>query len=130
MTKEPGLIGFFDRLEDKVRSALSRWPILYAFVGGVGVVLFWKGVWETAELFPELFGLPSAALGVSIMLITGLFVSFFVGDSILLSGVKHQKKIADKTEAEVSEDIDINKAIKAQLDRMEREMLEIKSKLS
>lgn len=64
-----------------------------------------------------------------LILPTGLFVSFFIGDNIILSGYKKQKKLVEKTEAEIERDVDINQAIKAQLDRMEREMLEIKSKL-
>ncbi len=129
MTKELRLIGFFDRLEDKVRIALSRKPIVYAFIGGVGVVLFWKGVWEAAEYFPSIYGWPSAALGLLLLLPTGLFVSFFIGDNIILSGYRRQKKLVEKTEAEIEKDVDINQAMKAQLDRIEREMLEIKSKL-
>ncbi|TSC68563.1 MAG: Uncharacterized protein G01um101456_588 [Parcubacteria group bacterium Gr01-1014_56] len=129
MTRERGLIGFFDKLEDGVRIMLSHYPILYAFVGGVGVVLFWKGVWEAAEYFPAIYGWPSAALGLLLLLPTGLFVSFFIGDNIILSGYRRQKKLVEKTEAEIEKDIDINQAIKIQLDRVEKELLEIKSKL-
>ena len=92
---------FFDRLEDKVRIALSHRPIVYAFIGGIGIILFWKGVWETAELLPILFGPVSILLGVSILLLTGLLVSFFIGDSIILSGFNREKKLAEKTESEV-----------------------------
>lgn len=129
MGKRKGLIHFFDTLEDKIRGGLSRRPIVYAFVGGVGVVLFWKGVWETAEMLEVLHGPPSILLGVVIMLLTGLFVSFFIGDSIILSGYLHQKKLAEKTEEEVSKDVNINQAMKAQLDRVEQELKEIKTKL-
>jgi hypothetical protein len=130
MTRERGVIKFFDKLEDRARISLSHRPILYALVGGIGVVLFWKGVWETAEFFPSLFGLPSAILGTIIMLATGLFVSFFIGDSILISGFKHQKKVADKTEEEVVKDVDITQAIKMQLDAIQKEVAEIKAKIS
>lgn len=92
---------FFDKLEDHVRGRLSRSPLLYSFIGGVGIVLFWKGVWETAELLPSLFGIPSLILGALIMLPTGLFVSFFIGDGIILSGIKNEKKLVEKTESEV-----------------------------
>jgi hypothetical protein len=43
-------------------------------------------------------------LVTAILLATGLFVSYFIGDAILLSGVKSQKKLADKTEKEVKEE--------------------------
>lgn len=112
-----------------MRARLSRRPILYALIGGVGVVLFWKGVWETAEAFPVLDGPVSAVLGTVIMLMTGLFVSFFIGDSIILSGYKRQKKLAEKTEEEVIKDASRAEAMRAQLDRVEKELLEIKSKL-
>ena len=55
-----------------MRISLSHRPILYACVGGVGIVLFWKGVWETAELFPVLFGPVSFLISVVILLLTGL----------------------------------------------------------
>ena len=98
------IVKFFDRLEDKIRARLSRWPIVYAIIGGVGIVLFWKGVWEMAVVVPYLFGFSSVLLGTVILLLTGLLVSFFIGDSIILSGVKHQKKLAEKTEVELKEE--------------------------
>jgi hypothetical protein len=124
-----GLVRFFDKLEDRIRGRLSHRPILYAFIGGIGVVLFWKGVWEFFEV-PALYGLPSALLGLLLMLPTGLFVSFFIGDSIILSGYKHQKKLTEKTEEEILKDTDVTVAIKQQLDRMEKDMAELKTRHS
>jgi hypothetical protein len=37
------ILAFFDKLEDKTRAKLSRVPLLYAFLGGIGIVLFWRG---------------------------------------------------------------------------------------
>lgn len=113
---------FFDKLEDNVRGRLSHHPLIYSFIGGVGVVLFWKGVWETAEHYPALFGVPSLLIGALIMLPTGLFVSFFIGDNIILSGLKHEKKLAEKTEAELrAETIDL-KILIAKLDAIEKKL--------
>jgi len=119
-------IDFFDKLEDKVRIALSHRPISYAIIGGVGIVLFWKGVWETAEYFPLLFGPASAVLGIVILLLTGLLVSFFVGDSIILSGVTREKKLVEKTESEVRSEWDIDKRILKRLDDLEEELKRLK----
>ncbi len=98
------IIRFFDKSEDSIRARLSHRPILYACIGGVGIVLFWKGVWETAEHWPQLFGLPSVLIGLMLLLPTGLFVSFFIGDNIILSGYKREKKITEQTEIELSEE--------------------------
>ena len=38
------------------------------------------------------------------MLLIGLFVSFFIGDTILISGLKQEKKLTEKTEKEVAEE--------------------------
>jgi hypothetical protein len=48
------LLRFFDKFEDAVRGALSHWPIVYGFFGGVGIVLFWRGVWHTADFVSAL----------------------------------------------------------------------------
>ncbi len=123
------IVKFFDKLEDKVRGALSHFPILYAFVGGVGVVLFWKGVWETAEIFPSLYGLGSVAVSVIILLVTGLFVFYFIGDNIIITGLRSQKKIVDKTEKEIH--AEENETVKTgiKIAKMERDIEEIKELL-
>ena len=123
------IIRFFDKLEDHVRGSLSHFPILYALVGGIGIVLFWKGVWETAELFPSLFGPGSVLLSIVILLMTGVFVSSFIGNEILISGLKSQKKIAEKTEEEVKgEESDLTR-LRKKIEKVEGDMVEIKAML-
>ena len=116
------VIRFFDKLEDKIRIRLSHRPILYALIGGIGIVLFWKGVWETAELFPALHGFGSIALGIVILLMTGLLVSFFIGDTIIISGIKKEKKLVEKTDGEVQEE-------SLKLDAVIHELAEIREDL-
>ena len=106
-----------------MRTKLSHWPILYSIIGAIGIVLVWKGIWEAAEAYPFLFGLPSAIIGAVLLLMTGLMVSFFIGDTIILSGVNHEKKLAEKTESEIhTEELSIHhiverlKVIEAKLD--------------
>lgn len=94
---------YFDKLEQKLRHKLSHWPILYALIGSIGVVLIWRGVWMIADDF-GMPGLVSMVLGVMISVITGLFVSFFVGDKIIISGIKREKRIDEKTEAEIKKE--------------------------
>lgn len=106
------ITNFFDRLEDRIREHLSRHPIRYSIIGGIAVVLFWRGVWETAEMLSHahpllgwFFYAPVQVLfSTTILLLTGLMVSTFIGDRIILSGLRHEKKMEEKTEEVVKEE--------------------------
>ena len=130
MSSIKGLYHIFDRLEDHIRGALSHHPFIYAFVGGTGFVLFWRGVWHTADILERSGGwnavifssLGSIVLGISIMLATGLFVSMFIGDSIIMSGIKKDKKVIDKTIEELEvEKTGVEKTLKL-ITEMKEEM--------
>jgi hypothetical protein len=103
---------FFDRVEDRVRGTLSKHPIVYAICAGVAVVLFWRGVWHTGDILEAkggflgfIFSGPiSILLALGLLLITGVFVSAFVGDMLVLSGLKKEKKLVDKTEDEIQKE--------------------------
>lgn len=121
------LVTFFDKLEDKIRIKLSHSPILYSLIGAVGIILLWKGVWEVAELVPALHGFGSIVLGMVILLASGLLVSFFIGDSIILSGFKREKKLVDKTEKEILQaEKTQTTEILAKLEHLERDIHELK----
>lgn len=123
------IVTFFDKLEDAVRGRLARHPIIYAIIGAIGIVLVWKGIWETAELFPTLHGPASAILGAFILLVTGLMVSFFIGDTIIISGIKKEKKLVEKTSDEVkSEGIKMSEVAR-ELERIELDLKELKRRL-
>ena len=129
---------FFDKLEDHVRAQLSRHAFIYTFIGGTGLVLFWRGVWHIADVLEGLDGvtrvlfspLGSLLLGSTILLATGLFVSVFIGDSIIMSGIKKDKKTIDKTIDEVeSEKSEVDQTLALLLDvKTEVERLENKIK--
>jgi hypothetical protein len=123
------IFSFFDKLEDKVRARLSHAPIVYSFIGGVGIVLFWKGVWEMAEAVHLLDGFGSLALGTVILLMSGLLVSFFIGDTIIISGLKRDKKIAEKTEQRIRTESDLIIDVERKLADMQRQIGEIQEKL-
>lgn len=123
------IVRFFDKLEDHVRAQLSRMPIIYSLVGAVGIILLWKGIWETAEWFTVLDGPGSIILGTAILLATGLLVSFFIGDTIIISGLKREKKIAEKTERDVKTEEDVLVDVERKLAELERQVGEIQERL-
>ena len=133
------LFHFFDRIEDRVRGWMSHRQIFYGLVGGIGIVLFWRGVWHTADYFSLVFmkresgsatidmaalwdGLLSFGIGSILLLLTGLFVSSFIGNEIIISGLKGEKKVAEKTEEEVETETTLVKDLR-------KEMREIKDRL-
>ena len=138
---------FFDKLEDSVRGKLSRWPISYALICGAGVVLFWRGVWHTADFIMGKFfssvesqsiglasglwwdGPLSLVIGILLLLSTGALVSSFIGNEIIISGLKGEKKIAEKAETEIKEEIsDINE-IKSKLWSISEQIKALKSNI-
>jgi hypothetical protein len=119
------IYSFFDKLEDHIRGTLSRHAFIYTFIGGTGLVLFWRGIWHVADALENLDGIPhvlfspmgSVILGSIILLSTGLFVSVFVGDSIIMSGIRKDKKIIDKTIDEVkSEKTEVEQTLELLVD--------------
>lgn len=115
------ILHFFDRLEDKTRAKLSRAPIAYAFLGGVGVVLFWRGVWHIAD-DANVGALLSLILGTALLLITGVFVSAFIGNRLIISGLSGEKKLAEKAESEIETEESQIKNLQNTLNRVEEKI--------
>ncbi|MFZ3019932.1 MAG: hypothetical protein WA051_00175 [Minisyncoccia bacterium] len=127
------IINFFDKVEDRVRGTLARHPFVYAMVGGVGVVLFWRGIWHTADTIPFLSGPVSIVLGLIILVITGAFVSSFVSNRLILTGIKGEKQLSEKSVEQIKKEEDeIEKStdhIESTLQKIEDEITEIKKEL-
>lgn len=115
------IIRFFDKLEDKVRGKLSHYPIFYAFIGGIGVVLFWRGIWHIADDL-SLTSSVSFVIGAVILLITGVFVSEFIGKKLIISGLVGEKRLAEKEEEEIETE-------EAQLRNLQNTLSKLEKKL-
>ncbi|MBP6883617.1 MAG: hypothetical protein KBC06_00055 [Candidatus Pacebacteria bacterium] len=115
------IVLFFDKLEDKIRGKLSHYPIIYAMVGGVGIVLFWRGVWHTADDF-GLSSWLSLVGGTIILLLIGVFVSDFVGNRLIISGLIGEKKLTEKAEEEIETEEAQLRNLKETLGRVEKQV--------
>jgi hypothetical protein len=124
------IINFFDRLEDKIRGHLSRYPLIYALVGGIGIILFWRGVWHAADELPYIANSwVSIIIGILILLLTGVFVSAFIGNRLLITGLKGEKKLAEKTRTEVEDEDALLKNLSDSLNKMESEIHDLKKEI-
>jgi uncharacterized membrane protein (DUF106 family) len=125
------IINFFDKLEDRVRGKLSEYPIFYALIAGTGVILVWRGIWHTADVTPVLENpFVSIIIGTVMLLITGVYVSAFIGNSVIMTGLRREKKMTEKTKEEIEKETALEKSafsdIKKTLNHIEEELQEIR----
>ena len=113
-------------LNKKFRTWLTHRPILYALIGAIGIVLVWKGVEETASYFPALFGPVSLILGVAILVVAGLLVPFFAGDTILIPDVEHQERLVEKVVGEEKTEESVLPEILSELETIQEDIEELK----
>ena len=80
-----------------------------------------------AQLIPGLYGFGSIVIGFIILLVSGLLVSFFIGDSIIISGFKKEKKLVEKSELDILKaEHQQTKEIVAKLDHLEKDIHDLK----
>ena len=116
------IFNFFDKLEDKIRIKLTHFPLIYSLIGSIAIVSIWRGIWEVSDNW----GIPgwvSAVGGILLAMITGLFVSFFIGENIIISGLNKEKRIDEMTEREIREE-------DSAIENMQKDIKEIKELLS
>ncbi len=122
------IISYVEEKESTLRNYLRKHPFLYTFIGSIAVILFWRGIWHTADLIPFLNGPVSIIVGGLILVVTGLFIASFFGE--IISGLKKEEKIVVKTEGEVKkEGVELEmmqttlKKIEVEIDHLHREHL-------
>ncbi len=131
------------KLEQRITIFLSHRPRLYALVVGVGIVLFWRGVWHSCDqihayltFHNELFtinsfsspwwdGPVSLLAGTIILHLTGAFTSSFIGNELILSGLRGEKRLSEKTEGEIKDEVRAISDIQEALVSIEKKMNEL-----
>ncbi len=112
------------KLKHKIQNHLSRHPKTYALIVGIGIVLFWRGIWHSADHLhtfishisasassPSFIDAPwwdgplSFISGSLILYFTGSFTSSFIGNELILSGLRGEKRLNERTESEVKTEI-------------------------
>ena len=116
------LYDYFDKLEDRIRGKLTHYPLIYAFIGSIGIVSIWRGIWEISSDW-QMTGFESLFIGILITMLTGLFVSFFIGENIIISGLNKEKRTDEKTEEEIHKERTV-------LDNLQKDISEIKKILN
>ena len=105
---------FISITENKITIFLSHRPKLYALVVGIGIILFWRGVWHSVDYVFTYFNYyngPSSIddvlspwwdaplsfmVGSMLLYFSGAFISSFIGNEIILAGLRGEKQLARK----------------------------------
>ena len=112
------------KIKYRIQNHLSKHPKTYALIVGVGIVLFWRGVWHSVDHLHDIFtqstayylspGLPmspwwdgpvSFIVGCVVLYFTGAFTSSFIGNELILSGLRGEKKLNEKTESDLKNEV-------------------------
>lgn len=100
---------------------MSHYPILYAFLGGVGIILFWRGVWHTADDI-NMGSILSLIIGFFILILIGVFVAEFIGNKLIMTGLIGEKKLEEKEEGEIETEETQLKNLQNTLNRLEKKL--------
>lgn len=122
---------------------LSHHSYLYATIAGIGIVLFWRGVWhsvDTLHLYVDHYRMSSTIsmtghpwwdgpvsfiVGCVILYITRAFVSSFIGNELILSGLRIEKRIAKQTEGDIQSEVSTITDIKHTMSAISRKLEEL-----
>lgn len=138
------------KAEHRIQGFLSHYPVLYAIIAGTGIILFWRGIWHTADwLYLFLYHYTNAALGAPdlnaiawwdgplsmivgfiVLLFSGAFVSSFIGNEIILAGLRGEKQLSKKTETEVRTEVGAISEIKQELADVSKKIEELEAHLA
>lgn len=132
--KRKTVAGFFNQLIDNIYQRLSHVPVLYSIIGGTFVVLFWRAIWHTADIlaaqggflgwfFYEPVQIVFTLIG---LLLTGLMVSVFIGDRVILSGLRHEKRVEEVTEELVKEEVVSLVSLRNEIRELKKQLEEAK----
>jgi hypothetical protein len=142
--------GGITKIKDKITIYLSHRPGFYALIVGVGIVWFWRGVWHTTDLFHTYFqvfqsnstidfisstwwdGPLSLVAGIVLLYFTGAFTSSFIGNELILSGLRGERRLTQKTESEVRGEeefiLDIKNELKTMANKIDQLDVELHKK--
>ncbi len=71
----------------------------------------------------------STVIGAAILLVTGVFVSAFIGNRLILTGLRGEKKLAEQTDEEIRTEEYRLEQMENTLERMDKELSSIENEI-
>lgn len=121
------LFDIIEKFELRIRRLLKKYPLAYTVLGAIFLILFWKGVEDTASMYPVLSGPLLIIVTVPILILLGLFLPFFIADRSALTKIEEEEKIVAREER-IEERI--LEKISDKLNEVDQEVHEIQAKIN
>ena len=116
--------------EKAIRKFLTNYPVLYAGITALAIVVFWEGIAEIARSYAATTGpYLLIIISVPVLIVLGTFLPFFITDKKVLSEMAHEEKEIEKVEKEEEKDTDILKRMSEKIDEMDQEIHGIEREL-
>ena len=90
--------------EEKARKFFERIPFTHAFFAGIGVIIFWRGVWELLDVL-GVGPISSIILGSFILGGVGVFIQTFLGNTLIIKNVSQEEQKESKEIKGVEQEI-------------------------
>ena len=100
--------------EDSARNYFEKFPFVQAFFAGIGVIIFWRGVWELLDI-KRISPITSIVIGSLILLCVGVFVQTFIGNTIIIKNVKQEESLEKRAIKEMEGEVDVEEITLASL---------------
>ena len=116
-------------MEESARLYFEKTPFIQAFLAGIGVIIFWRGIWEWLDM-TRVSPFTSVVAGAAILLCVGVFVQTFIGNTIIIRNVKQEEMSEKKAIKEVEENVDTEEitleSLSAKIDMLMKKFDEMK----
>jgi uncharacterized membrane protein len=141
-------MNYIQKASYKIRGFLSHYPNIYATIVGIGIVLFWRGVWHTTDhvhlFIDSLQNLSSTSIssglwwdgplsfvvGVLVLYFTGAFSSSFIGNELILSGLRGEKRLTERAETDIKHEVIAIADIKEEINTVSSKLEQLQKEFS
>ncbi len=116
-------------IEDRAREYFEQMPFVQSFFAGIGVIIFWRGIWQWLDQ-SSVSPLLSVVLGSLILLCFGVFVQTFIGNTIIIKNVKQEEQLEKKAIKEMEGEVNTEEvtlsSLSAKIDELSKKIDERK----
>lgn len=111
------------KIEEEARRFFERFPFAQAAIAGVGVIIFWRGIWELLDR-SGVTPFTSVILGALLLGSVGVFIQTFIGNTIIIKEVKQEEKMEKKAIENIDGDPVTLRVLSAKIDALAEKLAE------